>query len=324
MPYHFRHGENAGDAVRRIAVEEATSAIEYLSPKCRKPLPEAIHESRKSLKKLRALLRLVRPHLGDLYSTLNGRYRDMGRELSEYRDADAVLEIFDKIRPALTAIAAQERAAFRRELVARKRRLHKGSQFAENRTRLCEALKGTLPNLETLPVPRDEFGVIEAGFRECYRRGRNQFALCSRRPGPENLHEFRKRVKDHWYHLRLLEELWIQMMPAYEAALKSLETTLGEDHNLVLLKAVAADVESGKLLAKPVRRIRDNLLAQAFANSARLYDRKPGEITVEFAHLWNIWREAPKAAREGKADEQAASATSAPDPIQTAVDHASR
>jgi len=53
-------------------------------------------------------------------------------------------------------------------------------------------------------------------------------------PHPENYHEWRKRVKEHWYHVRLLEVTVAD--GGYEKSLKELETALGEDHNLVLLQ----------------------------------------------------------------------------------------
>ena len=67
-------------------------------------------------------------------------------------------------------------------------------------------------------------------------------------PRPENYHELRKRVKDHWYHIRLLESLWTGMMSAYEKSLKDLETWLGNDHNLAVLreKIVAEPAFYGK------------------------------------------------------------------------------
>ena len=326
MAYRFHHHESAQEAVRRIALEEVKTAVDYLSPGCRKPLPEAVHEARKSIKKVRALLRLVRPHLGSVYNRLNRSLRDIARELSEYRDADALLETFQKLRPALKGVPASRLTAFRRELAERKRKLHQGADLARQRAQLCGALQALLPEVETLTVAPEEFAAIDTGFASSYRQGREALRRAARRVSGENLHEFRKRVKDHWYHIRLLEDVWIEMMPTYEAALKQLETALGEDHNLVLLRSVAAKSRTGKSLLAPVRQVRKNLRAQAFASGERLYDRKPREIAREFAHLWEIWRAAPKPAKDGRSAGKVTSinAPSAPDPIQTAVERGSR
>jgi hypothetical protein len=55
---------------------------------------------------------------------------------------------------------------------------------------------------------------------------------------PENrpFHTWRRRVKDHWYHMRLLEALTGRAQ-VRTRRLKQLETWLGDDHNLVMLRA---------------------------------------------------------------------------------------
>ena len=52
----------------------------------------------------------------------------------------------------------------------------------------------------------------------------------------QDLHDWRKRVKDHWYHVRLLAGLWPDVMTSFEWTLKDLETKLGDHHNLEVLK----------------------------------------------------------------------------------------
>jgi hypothetical protein len=46
-------------------------------------------------------------------------------------------------------------------------------------------------------------------------------------------HTWRRRVKDHWYHMRLLEHL-NATAHARARRLTRLEAWLGDDHNLVL------------------------------------------------------------------------------------------
>ena len=77
-----------------------------------------MHEARKDMKKLRALLRLVRGELGDrVYAFENTCFRDTARELSGVRDADVMLATLgdleerygelpgagSRLRPALVA-----------------------------------------------------------------------------------------------------------------------------------------------------------------------------------------------------------------------------
>ena len=86
--------EAAAEGMRRIAAGRAQKAIEELRSAARGEEPaKSIHSTRKDLKKLRALLRLVRGELGeDLYRSENERYREVGQSLSATRDAQVKAE----------------------------------------------------------------------------------------------------------------------------------------------------------------------------------------------------------------------------------------
>src|SRR5258708_37043741 len=97
MAYRFEENETVSDAVRRIAGEELRSAAYQLSRRKSGNRDEAIHEARKSIKKTRALLKLMRMELGDCFDRDNIRLREIGQQLSEIRDAAAMLEVFEPL-----------------------------------------------------------------------------------------------------------------------------------------------------------------------------------------------------------------------------------
>ena len=68
-------------------------------------LEAVVHSVRKRGKRVRAVLRLVRPGLGDDYGPANIAVRDAGRRLAPIRDAHALLGTFD----ALTARGSGDR-----------------------------------------------------------------------------------------------------------------------------------------------------------------------------------------------------------------------
>ena len=82
-------------ALRRVAREEAQHAIAHLTSS--EDRHEAIHEARKSVKKVRALLRLLEPQLGNVARNANRRLRDLGRTMSVLRDSAAMVETFDQL-----------------------------------------------------------------------------------------------------------------------------------------------------------------------------------------------------------------------------------
>ncbi|NJK27804.1 MAG: CHAD domain-containing protein [Coleofasciculaceae cyanobacterium SM2_3_26] len=82
--YQLTTKETVSNGIKRVAQEELDRAIAQLSGQTEESHEEAIHDARKRLKKLRALLRLVRDRLGqDAYERENLCFRDAARKLSD-------------------------------------------------------------------------------------------------------------------------------------------------------------------------------------------------------------------------------------------------
>jgi len=82
--------------------ETIDQALEQLEPG--QPVPdENIHTARKSLKKARAVLRLLRDGMSDdVYQAENSGLRDAGRVLSPIRDARSLIDAFDSLHDRYT------------------------------------------------------------------------------------------------------------------------------------------------------------------------------------------------------------------------------
>ena len=85
--------------VRRIAVEEIEGALGHLAA-ARDDPDTALHECRKRLKSLRALLRLVRSGDEAFAQAENARYRDASAGLAGPREATALIETVDRLAEA--------------------------------------------------------------------------------------------------------------------------------------------------------------------------------------------------------------------------------
>jgi CHAD domain-containing protein len=302
MAYHFKRNESIPEAARRIAQEELESACAVLSGPGRDDRDEDIHEARKSVKKVRALLRLLQPELGDVYAKENRRLGSAGRKISAFRDAGAILEVFDQLKKnSGDEWRPRELDPIRRKLVERKKRAEADTDIDESLRSVGDSLCKAGKRVKRWPLQTDGFPAIESGLENVFRSGRKAFAWLQKHPRPENYHEWRKRVKDHWYHVRLLESLWTDVMQAYEKSLKDLETWLGDDHNLVLLREIII-AEPGalgtddsidlflRLLDKHQKELRENALAMG----KRVYEVKPAQFTRRMKQLWGDWQTQPK------------------------------
>src|SRR5215472_8676378 len=92
MAFRFESNESAAEGVRRVARERLTRILGELA---QKPAPDAdnVHNARRDLKSLRALLRMIRGSMDAVKRrSENIVYRDAGRMLSQSRDAQVSLD----------------------------------------------------------------------------------------------------------------------------------------------------------------------------------------------------------------------------------------
>jgi CHAD domain-containing protein len=130
MAYSLKRDESVTHGLKRVVSDEMESAGTQLSGDQKTGRDKAIHEARKSIKKVRALVRLVSADLGDTCARENVRLRDVARRLSEFRDAFAIIATFDdltdkykdearnKLRTVRAGLAKRRNEAGREEDVA--------------------------------------------------------------------------------------------------------------------------------------------------------------------------------------------------------------
>jgi len=298
MPYRLQSGEPVPVGLRRLAREELDSAVALLRQANARTLDDAIHEARKSVKKVRAILRLMQVELGPTYTRENRRLRDLARRLSPYRDATVMVETLDHLRKHLPGAASlRQWAGFRRAVSWHRQRLLLGSRVTSAMRSAADGLEAASNRVRRWRLIVDGPLALEPGMETAYRRGRKAMGSVQRHTRPESCHEWRKRVKDHWYHLRLLESRWNAPARTRERRLKDLETCLGEHHNLEVLSArltaLPGDEPMEKKLWRAVIRQRQReLRAAALELGRHLYGAEPETFRKSMMELWRPARSA--------------------------------
>jgi CHAD domain-containing protein len=326
MPYRLKTSESVPDGIKRIVIEEIESATEQLSRDNGKTRDEAIHEARKSVKKTRGALRLVRPDLGATYRKENRRLRDLGRQLSQFRDAAAIIETFDNVAGKYKdSLQENTLSSIRRGLDKSKRETEQNLDVGKVVKAAIATLGATRKRVKTWPLKSDGFAAIAPGLKTTFRRGRRIMALAQNDPRPENYHEWRKRVKDLWYHIRLLESLWAGVMHAHEASLKDLETWLGDDHNLVVLREKLeskpedyGEQKDIQLFLALAAQYQKELREKAISLGQRVYEETPRQFTKNIAKLWDAWQHEPDSMKEQQKEERQVAKKVAQSAIATA------
>jgi hypothetical protein len=302
-------GETLADGLRRMALGQVDLALEELTGTSAggQDAEKAVHETRKALKRLRALLRVLRRELGeDAFAREDATVRDIARRLSGARDAEVMLATLDALverHPRKLARMGGVRR-LRRELLAE-------HELMERQT-LGDgvALEQVLTQLRVLRVrvatwplrDRDGTRLVDAGLRDLYAQGRRRFKRAKRKRGTDTraMHRWRKRVKDLRYVAEMLERRPRSQRKrrGRSARLHSLADradrlaeVLGEDHDLAVLAERVRDeakprkrahkrskrVGRGtrKALLKQIARRRRKLRKRALREGERLYRRGP-------------------------------------------------
>jgi CHAD domain-containing protein len=208
-------GERLGAGLRRIALGQLDIAIEMLEGGERGLSPEQrVHEARKALKRLRALLRLVQDELGDAtYEREHELLRRCGTQLAKARDAEVLLATLDGL------IEREPKRLSARGGVQRLRAELQSERDGAAALALAEGAThaGVLGDLRAMRVRvstwelADEAGIeaIEPALTRLYSKGRRRMRRAQRARGDRargrKLHEWRKRVKDLRYAAELLE-----------------------------------------------------------------------------------------------------------------------
>jgi CHAD domain-containing protein len=297
MAYVFAVDEPAPSGVKRVIRERLQSAAMELARTGKTKRGEAIHEARKSVKRTRAALRLVRGELGPLFNRENRRLRNVGHELAGFRDAAVAIETFEAVLGD-AKLGENALRSIRKELNQYRRRSERSAGLDRVLKELAGSLLGMSKEVKGWPLSTDGFPAIEKGLKRSYGDGLKAMTTVHDKPTGTNYHEWRKRVKDHWYHVALLENLWTSRMKKEEESLKELETCLGDDHDLVVLldrlhakqtKYTKADLDTFLKLAEDRQR---KLRKRAASLGADIYDEKPNHYAKRVEKHWKIWSKA--------------------------------
>ncbi len=292
-------GKDAQATLRDIVGDQSDKAIGALDDE-NFGVDQKVHELRKRCKKIRGVLRLYRKSLGDDYTIANQWFRDTAKLVDTERDAAAMIGTYDKLCDHFDNEIHRRSFAFIRARLTRyhKSAVHQNAAAVEQllgsaRSRLVEGCR----HAEHWTVNEEAFDAIRGGLKKVYKRGRKALKNAQQNPSPERYHDWRKRVKHHRYHMRLLRSLWPAMMNRRRQELHDLSNLLGEAHDLFVLSEylrndISADnseaVEAFVGLADQRRR---TLERAAELLGENIYAEKPKHLVRRLKVYWRTWEE---------------------------------
>jgi CHAD domain-containing protein len=273
-------------AVRSTAEKQLKKIVKALSSQAGLDPDEATHDARKRTKKLRALLRLVRPELGDeVYRRENRALRDAARQLSAVRDAWVLVEALDDLD-----VPAPE---LRTVLVSEYRDLQTDREEHGRLPQAAEQYELVLARVADWRLADRGWKSLADGLEKVVRDGRRHMDKACSRGGPEEFHEWRKQAKYLRHQLELVRPAWPDVLEGMASTASRIGDLLGADHDLAVLREraqgeTALGPETRESLLDRIDERRREVQQEAIALGRRLYSEKPAALTNRLGRLWNV------------------------------------
>jgi CHAD domain-containing protein len=295
--YRLTRDEELAAGLTRVAAGRAEKALERLreSEAGGSETAAAVHGSRKDMKKLRTVLRLLRDALGEKrYRRENARFRDVGRALSGNRDAVVKLETLDALTERAEGLPDEAVEAWRKILARDREAATNAARDEPTVVAAIVQLEAGLEEIQSWGLEGDSWKTIGPSLTRTYRRGRKAMKAAEDSGSEDELHEWRKRAKDHWYELRLLNDAWPGPLAATAAESHRLTELLGDHHDLAVLREDLQErnlgAEATRELAAAIGRRQEELAAEAIALGRRLYAERPKQFGRRLRRYWQAWR----------------------------------
>ncbi len=241
-PLHLVPGEDLADGVRRIFRLELDRLLATVDSTAVDD-DGTVHEIRRTAKRLRALLRLVRPGAPDVHGQVNADLRDIARLLADDRDATVLAATVTSLADRADTEAGAALAPVVAMLAGRRHERATGGlsgRLAEARERLA-TMRWQLAGWALPEGPAAD--VLVTGHGRTHRQARRRMQRALDQPTVETWHEWRKRVKDDRHQTEYFVAAWPRVLELRADLLHDLSDLLGEDHDLAVLLDEVADLD---------------------------------------------------------------------------------
>jgi CHAD domain-containing protein len=298
----FFAGESLSEGLARVIQAQFDIALQIATADPEEQAA-AVHETRKAIKRLRAMLRMVRGSISlDRYHTDNAMLKLIAAELGAVRDAWVMAEILERLLPhegdtsgiiPVLIDRLQQRYRIESAAVLENKALMASIVEQLEHVRDSSARWTILAGEQSEPLPH-RFDAIAPGLQRVYKRGRRGMRIVAGSPTDTLLHVWRKRAKYLRHQVEALNILDPARLAGYEASLERLTDALGDDHDLAILlsrldddAALTADLDIAGVLDL-IYTERHDLQAEAIAIGEQFFEDPSTDFLV---YMESVWKE---------------------------------
>ncbi len=233
MGFKFKRGERFADGFVRVALEQTKRIERHLDEKERGA--QNVHEARKCVKRMRALLRLARPAVGPKWwNEVDDLCSSVGSTLAGLRNLDSLLEALDKLAVVSGVKKTPTFDRFRASIQRERQGINEMSA-AEAWGEVRDDLDVIRKRFKRVRFSERGFDIVGLGLALTCKEARRLEETAYATGNEHDFHRWRKRVQHHWRHMQLFNASWPEEMAVRAEAARELSEVLGDEHDLGLL-----------------------------------------------------------------------------------------
>jgi CHAD domain-containing protein len=285
------HGHETMRAGLLRAVDVLTDSATEMSAHPSLNGDQGVHLVRTTIKRLRALLRLIRPSVNPaFFNNENARLRSAAGLLSFARDAEVARGTLKQ----LPVSNQSDEDAVRSVLSGFEKQVELPNDLDLTMAEVRRRLEQTRRNFHRLKLRGTERGILEAGLRAVYRQGRKRMKAAIEQGQDSAFHRWRIRAKNLYYGLQFLESVWPSQLHRLIERLAELQDQIGLDHDVAVLRArlnKSPDAFGGRETVQRVVGCLDSqtgkLRRAAVPLGRRIWREKSRQFASKIAHHWD-------------------------------------
>lgn len=278
--------EAIGKQLERI---EYFSSAENISPNL------AVHELRKTFKRMRALLKFYNDFPDEFPTEFSTQIKYFGRSLSVMRETFVNLQLFEKVTATNTLIAERKIKNAKEKLTDRNKEIIERGFFESETYLPMQKFAGNLQlQMESvaisLPSVNQIIGQLEYSYRQSYN--------INLKLDPDSdaiiIHELRKKLKQLYYQFDFIRYVHPRFFRLKTYHLNNITEQLGEDHDLFVfltdLNENRYDFsdEELQILENQIQHLREINRIKLFPRLKQFFNETPEAFNLKLLEIFKV------------------------------------
>jgi len=286
--------QNAGKKLVE-AIKKQLERIEYFSSAENVSPNLAVHEMRKSFKRLRALIQFYDEYPEEFPQEFSFQIKNYGRSLSTMRESFVNIQIFERLSASNNLIAERKIKAAKERLLVKNREIINNSFLSSedffSLRRFIEDLEKQVVRME---IDRPSQLQMSKQLVISFQKAFDCYQLIGGGSDGEEIHNLRKKLKRLWYQFDLIQYLHPRFFRLKSDQLNKITEQLGEDHDLFVflndLKVdnLGFDDSEIEIIENKVQHLREINLLKLNPRLKQFFNDPPSFFTQKMEQFFKV------------------------------------